>query len=409
MEKTIMKKVLLLSSFYYNAASANGICARVLVHELKKNGCQVYVIGYGSETSKVEPCENQELYTVKHDQHSERFSGKGSGWLFYRKIKSAFSLMKLLFSPLYHRETVDEYYKLALDIHKAYGIDMIIAMYFPIELVYAAWKVKKDMPDVSFLIYELDSATDGIQSKNMINQLQRKSYQRWEKKVYKYADQVFIMKSHADHVRSLYKNTLAHKVAVVDLPILYKRSVPECTKDESCIYFLYTGILDRTYRCPEYMLKIFESIGDEITWQLEFFSSGNCEEIIRKVASENDRIIQYGYVPEIELNHAIEKADFFISIGNSNSNSVPSKIISYMSYGKPIIHFSSQKHDICMDYLDKYPLSLLIDQNTFLSQNREKIIHFINENIHKRVPFELVEKAFPMNTPQYSVDFIMRK
>ena len=100
---------------------------------------------------------------------------------------------------------------------------------------------------------------------------------------------------------------------------------------------------------------------------------------------------------------AIINADILISIGNNISRSVPSKLI---SYGKPIIHFSSQKKDVCCEYLNKYPLALIIHQNDSLETSCKKIVSFLKESKDKRLDSGFVQKIYPLNVPLYSVILI---
>ena len=77
-----------------------------------------------------------------------------------------------------------------------------------------------------------------------------------------------------------------------------------------------------------------------------------------------------------------------------------------MAYGKPIIHIDAGKNDVAKKYLSKYPLSIIINPHFELQDNVKKLNTFINECKGKRVPFDLVESVFTMNTPAFTANCI---
>ena len=111
-------------------------------------------------------------------------------------------------------------------------------------------------------------------------------------------------------------------------------------------------------------------------------------------------------MPQEELQKIIEHTHFLISIGNSTSRSVPSKLISYIASGKPIIHFSSQENDVCWEYLDNYPLGLVVKQSLSYDQACEIVYRFVKQNCGKNVDFDSVREKFYLHDPAYSAKLI---
>ena len=70
-----------------------------------------------------------------------------------------------------------------------------------------------------------------------------------------------------------------------------------------------------------------------------------------------------------------------------------------MSSGSPIISLYSIENDSSKSYLDKYPNSLLINENDNIKANINIIEQFCNMNM--RVSFSEIEKIFYENTPEY--------
>ena len=67
---------------------------------------------------------------------------------------------------------------------------------------------------------------------------------------------------------------------------------------------------------------------------------------------------------------------------------------------------SSQKDDVCGFYLDNYPLGLVLNEWDGVEKNAEKLLEFVNDVQGQTVDFSIVEKALPMNTPEYSVKLL---
>ena len=53
---------------------------------------------------------------------------------------------------------------------------------------------------------------------------------------------------------------------------------------------------------------------------------------------------------------AMSTADVFVNIGNATSYQLPSKVIEYACFGKPILNFSSSARDSSAAFLSGYPL-----------------------------------------------------
>ncbi len=53
---------------------------------------------------------------------------------------------------------------------------------------------------------------------------------------------------------------------------------------------------------------------------------------------------------------ALDAATVFVNIGNATSYQLPSKVIEYACFGKPILNFSSSAQDSSAAFLSGYPL-----------------------------------------------------
>ena len=265
--------------------------------------------------------------------------------------------------------------------------------------------IKELFPDIVTVIYELDSVGDGVFSSSIRNIVATKNYERWLTGVYNYADAVIIMKSHERYWMKTWGKKFSKKLLIADIPVLRERNFSK-TQISNSVIMLYGGMLGKKYRSPQYLLLLLEKLATKKNIYMDFYSKGDCEDLINDFSKKNKFVRQHGYVGPKELNYAVCNADVLVSLGNKVSNSIPSKLISYFSYGKPVVHLSSKSDDICREYVNQYPLGLVLDECDSVEDNADKFYDFIEKTKNITESFANVSKSLLMNTPTFSVNLI---
>ncbi len=205
---------------------------------------------------------------------------------------------------------------------------------------------------------------------------------------------------------SLYKD----KILGVDFPVLAKKQVKnidipfEFSNNNTNI--LFCGTIDDGFRNPDFVLKCFEQV----------FARDNSIKIYFLGPQQGVKVKQWAekypnnifYHPGVENSIAVEttlKADMLLNIGNAISNMVPSKIFDYFATGKPIINVQKIANSPDMDYFEKYPLKITL--NEFENKiDGDKLYDFICQNKNKQIDFSEVEKLFYTATPEFVADMI---
>lgn len=388
-----MKRIAVLSTIYLNKPSTNGICAINLVNELKGMGHEIEVVCY--EDATCSSCDIH-IHTIKKKQ--EKINS------FTRKLYILFCILIGTVRFSIDNTLVENYTRELCLMHKKKSFDAVIAMFFSPESLQAVYEFKKLFPKVKVFAYELDSIGDGISDTKHFFLIDR-IYKKWLKKIYSAIDNIFIMKSHEMYWRKTFGGQFEKKLKVVDLPVLISKQMPIFASSTQ-ISMLYAGLIEKKYRSPSYLLLVLAELREMVPFRFTFYSKGDCEEEIARAAGHTEGISQKGYVSPEELEQAIFSTDFLVSIGNSVSRSLPSKVITYLSYGKPIIHFSSQKNDVCKEYLEKYPLAYVICDSVPIKEACEKFYDFILESRGKTMASGEIQKLFYHNTPAYSAQVI---
>lgn len=385
-----MSNLLFLTSQYTGAAGANGICTRNIVNALKMKGHRVSVVCY--DTGDTE----DDVYTIPVTTKVKRNLGQ----------KVAAAIGSFISTSL--DKDIEQYFQnLTLTLCEKKKIDTVICVFFPLEAAPVVRAVKKQLPHIATVIYELDSVGDGIFSKSKCYYFAKRAYERWGADNYRYADKVIIMKSHEEYWRKVWGKEFEEKLLIADIPVLMEHTFPRLEKrEDSPTSIVYSGLLNRKYRSPKHLLSVFDVYSKNANAVLDFFSKGDCEELILSFRKNNPCIRQLGYVPSAVLEEAIVKADVLVSIGNKVSRSVPSKLITYLSYGKPVIHFATQKDDISAKYLDNYPLGLVLREWDSVEENAYKLHAFIEQTRGKYVDFSSVTDILRLNVPSFSANLI---
>jgi hypothetical protein len=393
-----MSRIVVLSTIYLNIPSANGICARNLVDSLRKQGHDVFVICYEEETLSDE--ENLDrLYTIPVPDLNVKHT-------IMQKLIRAAMVVAGSTKPILSEAFTADYYNKLCEIERKSPIDAIIAMYFPFESVEAMFRFSKDRPNIKTFIYEVDSVGDGV-SKSQVYEIYNHAYEKWLNKVYSKVDNVFIMRSHEVYWKSHFGKKFSYKMILTDIPVLVEKNVLHEKRNDP-IKMIYAGLIEKRYRSPSYLLSVLSIISEKIALDFSFYSKGDCENEIAEAKNRISGIHQYGYIAPDELDKEISDADFLVSIGNTVSRSVPSKLITYLGYGKPIIHFSSQREDVCLEYLEKYPYALIIKQDESIETSASKLIDFIQCNKDVKIDTKETMSIYEENTPAFNASLIAK-
>ena len=102
----------------------------------------------------------------------------------------------------------------------------------------------------------------------------------------------------------------------------------------------------------------------------------------------------------------MEKADILVSVGNKQSDYLPSKVLEYIGTGKKIIHFYSDPQDVSLDYFRRYPKVLLISELESVDDVIKKIMAFIKRHDFEVLNESIILERFVENTIDYSASKI---
>lgn len=201
---------------------------------------------------------------------------------------------------------------------------------------------------------------------------------------------------------------LCEKVVPTELPAIIKRDADSYEKNDF-IDCVYAGDFYKGIREPDFMLKLF-ALFKNPKIRLFVLSSGERQTLQHYADNElRDRLFIIGRVGEAECNNWLNKADILVNIGNKINNQLPSKVLNYMCFGKPVLNLYAIDDCPSLPYFEKYPLSINADmQKSLNSEFAAEIEKRITEFAGKHIPFSEVEKEFIICTPDYITDSILK-
>lgn len=312
--------------------------------------------------------------------------------------------------PVISPKASEQCYQEIVDALSKDTYDAMLVMHMPYDGVLAAVRAKKKFPGVKLFLYELDPITYEIDK-------HRRSLGRYlyfmrvlaERKTFNACDKILHMecnrKKYADRKYDRYRE----KFEYLDFPLIHHNEKPQqngASYEGQTIQLIYTGKLMAHFRSPSYLLEVLKEVRKSLDIKVRFFTAGDCENQISAFAADHPWVERCGYVDKETLGLAIESSECLINIGNKMSDMLPSKLLTYIETGMPIVHVKNQENDVCISYLAKYDLALIIDEEDTIEVSAKKLISFLLSSFGKRLSGDQIVKMYCKNTPEYSAKFI---
>ncbi len=400
-----MNNILVITGQYWPKPSANGACLDQILKGLFEEGYFSHVVSF---TPLEDDYESEYCKT-----YSVPVFVRTATTRWYRKLQSGVNQLKCF--PLQGAGIIEKAQLICERLIKEYQITTVLCVQKPASCGYLGVKLKNKNPELRTILYELDSLTDNISNYRSWTKYLRKRNNKLESLIYKNMDLILYLESHRRYYAQQRYDEFASKMKCVDIPLIDTETYNTSRQSDNSNpkKMIYSGVLTKGNRTPDYLLDILEAAGEKgLQAKMHFYSRGDCEDLLREKSngSMKETVYAHGYVSKEELDKEVASSDVLVSIGevfNGKVYSFPSKIIYYISMGKPILHIAPNRDDMCLSYLEKYPQALVLYQEHNLQENVDSLISFIETLDGSLVNFELIQDRFKRNTARYTVDEIM--
>ena len=417
-----MRFLFLLGS-YLPHASANGVCAEKIAQALITRGNELCCLAMARyEDPGYEEIDGVKVYRVKNLWHvrvldwCDRHSTLPCIGILRSAALWSWRIRRLLFFfswPLSAPLFAWNFYRRAKQICLDNQIDCVISVYQPFESLFALMLLKKYLPYVNAVSYFCDCLSGGVFPCILPSVFCKQMLRKWELHFFDVFDAMIVLKSHEQYYCRLYANTdTTRKIHVSDIPFIRNalmEKLPICQEKHYIASLVYAGSINMPLTDPRYMLEIF-TLMDKSCIKLDIYGRNNCGFLFED-KSERDlsgSLNIHSALPHNEILPLLLNADILLNLGSNNPRQIPSKIFEYMALGKPIISFYKYNEEPSIEYLNKYPLALLIKEDwNKIGDNAAIVETFIREKRGMRVPFSEVEALFPQNTPDYTAKLLI--
>ena len=210
-----------------------------------------------------------------------------------------------------------------------------------------------------------------------------------------------------------------HKVVVAQFPNV-RQIVPLSSPskiveqfDRTKINLLFVGKFYATVRHPQYLFDLMERLRDtnivlHIVGPLNYMGFDKVY-IDTYFTNKIPNIRFHGAVLPNEADDLLLYADVLVHVGNSVDTAMPSKILDYISSGRPILNICKIRTCPTLSLMEKYPLGLTVFEDESISDQSsessnqlvEDVKLFCIENKGKQVPYAAIEKLYPECTIEY--------
>lgn len=202
----------------------------------------------------------------------------------------------------------------------------------------------------------------------------------FENKFYKKAHQVVFTHQESANEHKIFFNMPENKVTIGS-PIstfsqeLFQKSV-SFNYETKPITIGYFGVLTKGVRSPSQVLKFFQQTDFVLHW----YTNSDSKEMIKQNKIDFNRNKLFDMVTRNEaLEKMVTSLHCLLSIGNLNPSQLPSKIIEYISTGKPVLHFVEIKDDPVLEIAKEFSNLIVIDKNSNITEVQQQLNNvFIN-------------------------------
>lgn len=400
-----MKNILILVvEFGDQSVNPCGKDMHFLSHELSKEDVQITVL---TGKSNVETLSSKvsviKLATILENRQKlcDRFFAEK------RRVRKSLVRIKLHFLDRYiERHNISESKLDLKDVRKWLNkakekYDLLIGVSYPFHIQEYAHVIQKKLKIKKRIAYLLDPHADN----QVLSQIQIKKRVRQEKKLFKKSTDIFTLEEIVSQAYYSPIKSFSDKIQYIPTHLIGDNTGYHVKNETNLVHFVYTGLFYPDIRNPEKLLQYFTQLPEN--YILNLYSRG-CESVVEKYKKILGNRLQVNkYILDIEkYNQMIGRADFLIDIGNTVSNQVPSKILTYCSFGKPIIHFKNCVDEIVGEKFSMYSLFSVVDYSEDVHAVSKEMECIVGKNLGKTIPYQEIQENFSDCTAEFVAEKI---
>ncbi len=400
------KRILVITHDYWPEASARAIRWSTITEYWAQKGYTVHVVAlWKPGLAKFEILNGVHLYRVGWDAsiiHNflsnlrfKQFQEGENGSSPKTNIGKLSSLAKFFYDISFKQIRWPDYafswYFPALNkasqLMEVENYGTVISVSFPFTGHLVGLSLKKKFSDFFWLVDVGDpfSWLEELQTNNF--RLFKKINIFAEKMVFEAADAITVTaKATWERYLELF-SFASSKTTVIPHVIPHRRNSkpsPLFWDDSSKIRLVFVGTLYRKVRSPDFLLRLFlELQKTELKDNIELHFFGNINDCWDCFEGHelllNETIFIHGLVKPNQAQQVLTEASILVNIGNETPYQLPSKVVDYISTGKPVLNIMKTPQDSSAEFFKHYPavFCLLESEQVIGSPQLKQLFRFI--------------------------------
>lgn len=201
----------------------------------------------------------------------------------------------------------------------------------------------------------------------------------------------------------------ADKVLLLNYPNIVERKLSDQTKntivdsfDKTKINLCFIGTFYSDIRNPQYLLDLMDKLSNTNIVLHILGRLGDCTAMIDAYRSSHSNVIYHGVVPPTMADDIMLQSDILVHVGNAEDAYMPSKVLDYISSGKPILNLCKIPTCPTLPLMERYPLGMTIyEYEDLTSDIISQIVAFCIDNRCKQLAFDTISQLYYDSTIEY--------
>lgn len=380
-----MKRILLVTNYYMNSNSANGICMELIVNRMVESNVICDVVAFGDKEAVLTINDAVTVFFVKSAfSGNNNFAAKAGRYMTNIIVSRYLSpdiniinhrRMRVRVAHLigsHHYDAVITssggfaIQEIGIWIEKTYGITFIPVFFDP--PVSANFMFKRERPYYA-------------------------RFARLQNTVLESCDIILAEENIYDSVQELHAGGRCRKIY---MPFIQDHS--GCMEETERSKIVYIGSLYKDIRDPRYTLTLLEAFSD---YSVDFYGNTQTRDVLNEYRCGNANY--KGQIPHEQVEATLRKSGYLLNIGNAVTTQIPGKLMEYISYGKPIINIVQSANDRTTAVIKKYGNGISLIEGS--PDNFGKLREFL-QLPYRIVPFDELRTKFSEYTPEYNASIL---
>ena len=399
-------KLLFLLYAFYPDFEANSLIIYHLAKAFTENGHEVHVLpmkAYFNEAGE-EQWEGIQLHRIQYAFDKGQVKQFLSSRRFASALRLSLALIKDSFQKKEYQALSWSYYSYRRfqDILKEQEINIVINVCYPLEACLPVLKyIEHKEKSFRWIIYMLDPFATNFY---YLSKYPKEELLAFQSKIFDLADRIVVTPLMMKELKSGLTQEQCIKYLALNFPkVMRLKLLPKPDDihfDHNYINCVYVGKFNKDTRNPWFLFRLFDGLEKEHI-RLHILGEER-EPWLSYLTAASGNILFYGSKSKDAALNAELRSNILINLGNSIPNQLPSKLLEYISTGKPIVNLYKLADCPSLAYMKHYPIQLSMQEKQADFQKiKRRFRHFLKRNRRRNISYSHIQRKFYYCTLNY--------